>query len=53
MEIVQTDLQTYWITMYYMYIMYTNIQDIENMAVTFNTIKMYLDYIINSDGVIW
>ena len=35
-----------------MYIMYTTIQDVENMAITFNKIKRYLDYIINSDRVI-
>ena len=52
MEIIQTDLQTYRIALYYMYIMYTNIQDIYNMTITFNTIKRYLDSIINSDRVI-
>ena len=52
METIQIYLQTYLITLYYIYIMYINIQDIENMAITFNTIKRYIYSIINSDRVI-
>ena len=39
-------------TVLHIYIMYINIQDIENMVITFNTIKRYLDSIIYSDRFI-